>query len=64
MAENCIQAQSEQKNTELTYWRVSDDGNWQPAFQINAFLEENENTYLLQSEYLNDENTLGITKYR
>jgi len=64
MATNCIQKQSEQKNTELTYWRVSEDGRWQPYYQINAFWENNNELYLLQSEYLNRNSQLGSFEYR
>jgi len=64
MATNCIQKQSEQKNTELTYWRVDEDGRWHPYYQINAFWENNNELYLLQSEYLNNNSQLGSSEYR
>lgn len=48
----------------LTYWRVSEDGNWNSYYQINAFLENNNELYLLQSEYLNYNSQLDSFEYR
>ncbi|BAK53768.1 hypothetical protein TMA_080 [Thermus phage TMA] len=64
MATDCIQKQSEQKNTELTYWRVSEEGFWNPFYQTEAFLEKKGEIYLLQTEYLNYLSDIGGVNYR
>lgn len=64
MATNCIQKQSEQKNTELTYWRVSEEGFRSSIRNTEAFLEKDGEIYLLKTEYLDIRSDIGGSNYR